>query len=329
MDKIDIDVENEITEEIKDGIDGEDYVICGECGKKMKQVSYAHITKIHNMTMEEYRSKYPGRLISKIVMEKNIESNNKTRNGLTKICKVCGKEIDWSKEFCSSSCRASELKSPLINRNCLYCGSNFYSKIKDTQKFCSLECYRNFTTGISKKETTEKLIQSIKNIYDNKCSLCGRDENLRIHHIDQNHENNIEENLILLCESCHRKIHSRGGLTVTVYRTVTIETCHWLPGHSHCGNLHGHSIDITVGVKGPMNLKTGMVMDFSDLKKIMQEIIEDKFDHNCLNNYLLIPTSEYLSFYIFKELKKISINVVSVKVHETKNNYAIFESENF
>ena len=72
-----------------------------------------------------------------------------------------------------------------------------------------------------------------------------------------------------------------------------------------------------------------MVIDFADLKEIMKSVIEDKFDHNCINNCLAVPTSEFLAFYIFKELKKIPINVVSVKVYETKHNYAEFNSKDF
>lgn len=37
-----------------------------------------------------------------------------------------------------------------------------------------------------------------------------RDGSLHIHHIDENPANNREENLILLCNRCHKKRHTKG-----------------------------------------------------------------------------------------------------------------------
>ena len=42
----------------------------------------------------------------------------------------------------------------------------------------------------------------------NRCQKCGVDKRLRIHHIDWNKENNVLDNLILLCNSCHRSAHN-------------------------------------------------------------------------------------------------------------------------
>lgn len=51
-----------------------------------------------------------------------------------------------------------------------------------------------------------------------------------------------------------------------------------------CKNIHGHSYKLEVCITGePLNdsghPKNGMVMDFSDLKKIVSEKIIDRFDH--------------------------------------------------
>ena len=42
------------------------------------------------------------------------------------------------------------------------------------------------------------------------CRLCGRTENLQIHHIIYRSQmgNNDERNLIRLCSECHRRVHS-------------------------------------------------------------------------------------------------------------------------
>ncbi len=49
---------------------------------------------------------------------------------------------------------------------------------------------------------------------NHQCTNCGTEEKIMIHHIDQDKRNNTLENLIVLCISCHPKIHGRerGGL---------------------------------------------------------------------------------------------------------------------
>jgi len=115
------------------------------------------------------------------------------------------------------------------------------------------------------------------------------------------------------------------GIQLTIYKTFTIEIAHHLPNHETCSFLHGHSVHITVGVNGNLNLNTGMVMDFKILKNILQELVISKFDHSYLNDTLFIPTAEMFSFYIFRNLKDHGINVKIVRVHETENNFVEFE----
>ena len=47
------------------------------------------------------------------------------------------------------------------------------------------------------------------NTYPHKCYICGWDEDerlLEVHHIDENHNNNDIDNLVILCVLCHRKV---------------------------------------------------------------------------------------------------------------------------
>jgi len=41
------------------------------------------------------------------------------------------------------------------------------------------------------------------------CEKCGGDNNLDIHHKDENYQNNNIDNLICLCRSCHLKEHRK------------------------------------------------------------------------------------------------------------------------
>ena len=63
------------------------------------------------------------------------------------------------------------------------------------------------------------------------------------------------------------------------------EAAHALAGYDgKCRNIHGHSYELRVTVKGmplnePGNPKNGMVIDFHDLKQIVAQVIVDKLDH--------------------------------------------------
>lgn len=305
-------------------VEGIDYVICAICGQKQKQITHAHL-KTHGVTFDEYLEQYPGRLWRCTVLQKRQTENQiKVQyNNETNKCKMCNKTIKWNATFCSSQCAGKFQRKPLVESMCLNCKQTFHHLLSSPAIFCSHNCYTQYRT---KMKNTNNWRENTRKRDSYKCVLCDSYENIRVHHIDGNNKNNDDENLITLCESCHRRIHS--GLFVTVYKTFTIEIAHHLPNHKTCGVIHGHSMDIDVGVKGPINLTTGMVIDFKDLKNILQTVIIDKFDHSYLNNTFKIPTAELFAFYIFKKLKEIGLNVIVVRVHETRDNYAEFRKEN-
>ena len=64
------------------------------------------------------------------------------------------------------------------------------------------------------------------------------------------------------------------------------EAAHALNGYDgKCRNIHGHSYELRVTVKGmplnePDNPKNGMVIDFHDLKSIVNQEVVDKLDHS-------------------------------------------------
>lgn len=41
------------------------------------------------------------------------------------------------------------------------------------------------------------------------CEICGISDNLHVHHINKNRNDNLESNLITLCSHCHQQIHSQ------------------------------------------------------------------------------------------------------------------------
>ncbi|MGB0868249.1 MAG: 6-pyruvoyl trahydropterin synthase family protein [Flavobacteriales bacterium] len=73
--------------------------------------------------------------------------------------------------------------------------------------------------------------------------------------------------------------------TVRLSKEFTFESAHALDGYDgKCVNIHGHSYELIVTVKGtPISdenhVKLGMVMDFSELKSIVKDNIISVFDH--------------------------------------------------
>jgi len=73
---------------------------------------------------------------------------------------------------------------------------------------------------------------------------------------------------------------------IRVTKEFTFEMAHVLPNYDGpCRNVHGHSYRLFVTITGtPVtdtdNPKFGMVMDFSDLKRIVRNRILSIFDHS-------------------------------------------------
>ena len=72
---------------------------------------------------------------------------------------------------------------------------------------------------------------------------------------------------------------------IRVTKTFRFEMAHALDGHDGpCRHLHGHSYVLDVCLLGqpnpaPQSPKQGMVVDFSDLKHLVNELIISRFDH--------------------------------------------------
>ena len=146
---------------------------------------------------------------------------------------------------------------------------------------------------------------------------------------------------------------------IRITKQFNFETGHALYGYDgKCRNVHGHSYKLSVTVIGSpiddsSNVKYGMVIDFSDLKKIVKEEIVDQFDHATVFNkntphvelakelkdrghhVLLVdyqPTSEMMVIDFAQRIKNRlpeNIDLFSVKLQETETSFAEwFASDN-
>src|SRR5262249_12937662 len=69
---------------------------------------------------------------------------------------------------------------------------------------------------------------------------------------------------------------------------------------------HGHNYTLDVTVRGPIEPRTGMVIDLGELKTIVQAAGIDRFDHADLNADLLfrerVPTTENIAIAVWELL---------------------------
>jgi 6-pyruvoyltetrahydropterin/6-carboxytetrahydropterin synthase len=147
--------------------------------------------------------------------------------------------------------------------------------------------------------------------------------------------------------------------TIRITKQFNFETGHALYGYDgKCKNVHGHSYKLSVTVIGqPIDdnsqVKYGMVIDFSDLKKIVKEEVVDIFDHATVFNkntphvelaeelktrghhVILVdyqPTSEMMVIDFAEKIKQRlpkNISLFSLRLQETETSFAEwFASDN-
>ncbi|MGH9316225.1 MAG: 6-pyruvoyl trahydropterin synthase family protein [Thermoanaerobaculia bacterium] len=97
-------------------------------------------------------------------------------------------------------------------------------------------------------------------------------------------------------------------------------------------NGHGHTYQLEVTVEGEIDPETGYVMDFSDLKRAVEENVIRKVDRRHLNfdvNFLtgVIPTAENIAVAFWRQLesKVAPARLVRVTLNETEKNRVVYE----
>jgi 6-pyruvoyltetrahydropterin/6-carboxytetrahydropterin synthase len=110
---------------------------------------------------------------------------------------------------------------------------------------------------------------------------------------------------------------------IRITKQFSFETGHALYGYDgKCKNVHGHSYKLSVTVIGKpiidrTNVKYGMVIDFTDLKKIVKEEIVDEFDHATVFN----ETTPHVE--LAHELKNRGHHVILVDYQPTSENMVV------
>lgn len=114
-----------------------------------------------------------------------------------------------------------------------------------------------------------------------------------------------------------------------ISKDFTFEASHILPNHpGKCRNLHGHSWILKVALEGPLNLKTGFVLDYNDLSAIVSPLI-DVLDHTHLNWLVRYPSSELLNLAILHQLAGLLdlFSVMTLAIKETRKTQCIVRAQ--
>jgi len=141
-----------------------------------------------------------------------------------------------------------------------------------------------------------------------------------------------------------------------ITKCVELDMGHRVPNHkSKCRNLHGHRYKVEVGVDDKLitnegSSDEGMVIDFSDLKQIMIDEIDSRYDHAFMmyesDTFAhlfqtlkdddeqriffvpFIPTAENIAKYFYSLIKdRLALKGISihhVKVWETPTSTAVY-----
>src|SRR5687768_15465478 len=135
--------------------------------------------------------------------------------------------------------------------------------------------------------------------------------------------------------------------TVTVTRLLRFNAAHRvhnpalsdeenarLFGKCNNPNWHGHNYTLEVSVRGPVDERTGYVMDLAALKRLVEEVVVDEVDHRNMNVDVpfmqgIIPTTENIVVAMWRRLDPhlAPARLVRLKLWETENNFVEYAGE--
>jgi|TARA_B110000444_G_scaffold60522_1_gene56565 6-pyruvoyltetrahydropterin/6-carboxytetrahydropterin synthase len=151
-------------------------------------------------------------------------------------------------------------------------------------------------------------------------------------------------------------------MVTTIRRFVETDTGHRVPNHkSKCRHMHGHRYRWEVEIEGDVVIEEGvsdegMLMDFSDISKILEEHIHDVVDHAFIvynqdhealdalailgdthRTFVVsfIPTAENLAKWAFEQVEPMitskyhqKLRLVAFHVRETPKSWASWRKDN-
>ena len=92
---------------------------------------------------------------------------------------------------------------------------------------------------------------------------------------------------------------------------------HRLPRYEGpCFRMHGHNYRFFVALEGEVDPRTGMIADFGEVKRIVQEQVLARVDHRNLNDVLENPTAENIARWIWEALEPHVPGLAEIRLYE-------------
>ncbi len=113
-----------------------------------------------------------------------------------------------------------------------------------------------------------------------------------------------------------------------IVQEFTFEAAHHLPalapGHA-CARIHGHSYRVAIHVAGPVDARTGFVVDFHDVEAACAPVVA-RLDHRLLNEVegLPNPTAEHIAAWIWDRIAASLPGLVQVEIWETPASRVVY-----
>lgn len=186
-------------------MDNRDIVNCKLCGKAFRRISNTHLKKEHGITCKEYRKMFPEAKFNSINYSKEIGDRTRGKTyeeqfGFNTAIKIKEKHRIKAIEQMKDPKQRELRKKINLNTKSRKQGIEKMKKSKCSTDYYEMNNYR--------KRAIEH--------YGTICQRCGKDfpeKKLVVHHKDcSNYRTEIGdhslENLIVLCRSCHTKLHN-------------------------------------------------------------------------------------------------------------------------
>jgi hypothetical protein len=188
-----------------------------------------HITKMYLSGMSTYKIGEELKLNPNTIWVALKKAGVKTRSkkeALEKyakrdICIVCNKEFrvrkDWKhgnhyRRTCSPDCestyRSITVKESYTEDRKKQLSEKLKGRIITWHVPCGTE-KPNWRGGRTSYTYNRIAFEEYK--LEKVCSVCGTQEQICVHHKDQNRSNNSRDNLQIICKRCHASLHSKGN----------------------------------------------------------------------------------------------------------------------
>jgi 6-pyruvoyltetrahydropterin/6-carboxytetrahydropterin synthase len=114
-----------------------------------------------------------------------------------------------------------------------------------------------------------------------------------------------------------------------IFKQFTFDSAHFLPNvppEHKCRNMHGHTYRLVVYIEGKTDKNLGWVMDFSDVKHVIDPIV-DMVDHHVLNDLpgLENPTCENIAIWLWDQIKPQLPALSKIELHETPTSGVVYQ----